>query len=242
MLLTFAACALVLLPQDKPADKPAPADRSAEPVLRQMFQTAGALRTGHLVVTYYNRETNANRYDEDSSMHLWLGENGRFRLESSSDYWGGGKIVVSDGLAVLTDEMSDDGSIKLTKPYKAVYEASEEEPLLYFLAGDKGFDALVEKDKPVKFAPSEFGRKAIEFTSKKLGRIVVHYSDKGDAAFPLRIAQFKAPWWMGDASADATEPYMLQEIRVLSNAPNGKSLFSVAAPKGRKVVDERVKK
>src|SRR5437870_2273473 len=115
MLLTVSALALVLQNQAKAgpalADKPAvpPVDRSAEPALKALFAQSGVLRGVHIAIEVYPRETEANRYDDDSTLNVWLGDGGRFRIQSSSNYWGGGSLFVSDGEALLSDDMSDDG-------------------------------------------------------------------------------------------------------------------------------------
>ena len=242
MFIAVALCSLAFFCQDKQAAPAAkPIDRSAEPALRQLFATCGSLRSIHIAVEIYPRETIADRYDDDSSMDLWLGDGGRFRISRLSKFWGGGSLVVSDGLSVLADDLSDDSAIRLKTAYKSLHEASSNEPLLYLMEGAPGFDALVEKDKEVKFVTAPAGEKAIELNSKDMGKLVVVYSDQDGVPFPTQIEEFKAPWW-ADAGTTSDKPYTREDVRLVGYGPFDANLFSVASPKGRKTVDERSKK
>jgi hypothetical protein len=239
MFLTLAAFSLAIS-QTKPA--PAPVDRSAEPALRQMFATCGGLHSAHIAIEVYPHEIEADRYDDDSSIDLWLSEGNRFKLATQANFWGGGSLIVSDGLSVLTDDLSDDSAIKLIKPYKSLHEANKQEPILYLMEGDAGFDILVQKDQPVKFVPAPPGFKAIELHSKDLGKLVITYDDSDDAPFPKRIEEFKAPWWSDDAGKESDKVYTREDIRLVGYGPFDSKLFAVAAPRGKKVVDERSSK
>lgn len=242
MFFTLAACSLILLTQEAAKPAPAPVDRSAEPALKQLFASCGAIRNVHIAVEIYPRETIADRYDDDSSMDLWLADGGRFRIANLSKFWGGGSLVVSDGLSVLADDMSDDSAIRLKLAYKNLHEASAQEPLLYLMEGPSGFEALVAKDKDVKFIPAQGGEKAIELNGKDLGKLVFIYSERDGAPFPSHIEEFKAPWWSDDAGKSSDKPYTREDIRLVAYGPFDSSLFAVTGPKGKKVVDERSKK
>lgn len=242
MFLTLAACSLVFLTQDAAKPAPVAVDRSAETALKQLFATCGAIRNVHIAVEIYPRETVADRYDDDSSMDLWLGDGGRFRIENLSKFWGGGSLVVSDGMAVLADNMSDDSAIRLKPAYKNLHEASSQEPLLYLMEGMSGFDAFVAKDKDVKFIPIQGGEKAIELNAKDLGKVVFVYSEKDGTPFPTHIEEFKAPWWSDDAGKASDKPYTREDVRLVAYGPFDSALFAVAGPKGKMIVDERSKK
>lgn len=138
--------------------------------------------------------------------------------------------------------MSDDGAIKLIKPYKSMHEANPQEPILYLMEGNPGFDTLVQKDQPVKFVAVPSGYKAIEFHSKDLGKLVVTYIDSDSGPFPKRIEEFKAPWWSDDANNESAKVYSREDVRLVGYGPFDSKLFDVAAPKGKTVVDERSKK
>src|SRR5262249_40056801 len=95
MVLIVSALVVALQNQAKAgptalAEKPAaPAvDRSAEAAVRALFAESGSLRGVHVAIDSYAFETEANRYDDDSTWNLWIGDGGRFRVESSSNYWG----------------------------------------------------------------------------------------------------------------------------------------------------------
>lgn len=246
MLLAASALAFALLGQEKggPAatEKPAaPAvDRSAEPALKSLFAASGALRGVQISIEIYPYEQDAQRYNDDSSLQLWMGDGGRFRIESSSNYWGGGSIWVSDGESLLTDDMSDDGSIRLTKLKKSLHEVNDQEPIMFLLEGQTGFDALVDKDKPVKFASGAgTSDQSIELHSKKLGKIVLYY--KNGSPIPTAIETYQVPWWLGPDAAAPDHASSREEIRVVSHGPFASHIFSVAAPKGKNIIDERTK-
>jgi hypothetical protein len=246
MLLTVAALALAISQQDKAipvastAAKSAtpPVDRSAEPALKSLFAESGALRGVHITVEVYPRVDVADRYDDDSSMDIWIGDGGRFRFQTSSNYWGGGSLFVSDGEALLTDDMSDDGSIRISKPKKTFHELSDQEAILYALEGQAGFDALVDKDKPLKFVgTSNDGGQVIELNSKKLGKVILHY--RAGSPIPTAIESYSVPWWEDDKTKVPDKPTNREVLSVVSHGPIDSSLFRVAAPKGKKVTDER---
>src|SRR5689334_2240440 len=156
MLLALSIATTVLLTQDKGgpavAEKAAAVvDRSAEPALKDFFAQSGALRNVHLAIEFYSYETEAKRYDDDSSMNLWIGDGGRFRMLTSSNTWGGGSLFVSDGGSLLSDDLADDGAIRISAPKKTLHEINEQEILLYVMEGQAGLDVLVQKDQPVKF-------------------------------------------------------------------------------------------
>ena len=225
---------------DKPAAKAA-VDRSAEPALTSLFADSGALRDVHIAIEVYPRETEADRYDDDSSINIWLGDGGRFRYQMSSNTWGGGSLFVSDGESLLSDDMSDDGTIKISAPKKTLHELSDQETILYALEGQAGFDALVDKDQPLKFVGSPTADDpVIELHSKKLGKVLLHY--KAGSPIPTQIETFTAPWWSDNPGEVSDKPYMSELIRVISHGPLDSKLFRVEAPKGKKFTDERAKK
>jgi len=245
MLLALSITTAALLSQDKSAvaaaEKPTAAvDRSAELAVKDLFAKSGALKNVHLAIEFYSYETEAKRYDDDSSMNLWMGDGGRFRMLTSSNTWGGGSLFVSDGDSLLSDDLSDDGTIRISAPKKTLHEINDQEILLYVLEGQPGFDAVAQKDQPVKFVSQDDNGQAIELHNKKLGKIVLTY--RQGSPIPCEIATFSAPWWSDDAGTVSDRPYTLERIRVVSQGPIDSSLFVVNAPKGKKVTDERAAK
>ncbi len=245
MLLALSIATAALLTQDKggPAatDKaPTTVDRSAEPALKEFFAKSGALRNVHLSIEFYSYETEAKRYDDDSSMNLWIGDGGRLRMLTSSNTWGGGSLFVSDGGSLLSDDLSDDGTIRLSAPKKTLHEINDQEILLYVLEGQAGLDVLADKDQPIKFVSQSDGGQEIELHNKKLGKIVLTY--RPGCPIPCEIATFTAPWWSDDAGTVSDHAYTVERVRLVSQGPIASSLFVVAAPKGKKVTDERTPK
>jgi len=247
MLLVSALFTAALLTQEKPAvpakpaDKPT-VDRSAEPALREIFASVGALRNIHFRVEYYNREPDSSRWDDDSSADFWIGDGGRFRMYHQYNYWGGGQIVISDGESILTDNMDEDSAVTIARAKPTIHETSDQEPIMYLLEGAKGFDALVSKDKPVKLVDSKDPTlKAIEMNCNMgLVRFYVNASN-----VPVRIETVLPPWYANDPNNDnpfPNEPYALEKIFVVGSGHLDQSLFIVKPPKGRKVDDQRVKK
>jgi hypothetical protein len=249
MLLTITACALALLTQDKaaqaaakPAEKAAPAiDRSAEPALRQVFAASGSLRNVHIQTELYNREPDSSRWDDDSSADFWIGDGMRFRYASTSNFWGGGSTFVCDGESLLSDDMSDDGAIRISQAKKTLHEVNDQEALFYLLEGPAGFDAVVDKDKPVKFiGAADAPERVVELTTKKFGVVQVHYS--AGSGLPTCIEVMRAPWYSDDDNPYPDQPFSREDIKIVSRGPQNQSLFSVVPPKGKKFTDERTKK
>ena len=243
-MLLLSTLVFALQAQDKggpAADKPAapPVDRSAEPALKSFFVKSGAVKGVHIKIGVFPREVEADRYNDDSTMELWVGDGGRFRFVTSNNYWGGGSLFVSDGLSLLTDDMSDDGSIRISNPKKNLFELNDQEPILYLLQGEAGFDALVDKDKSLKFVTKPDDKdQVIEVNTKKLGKILLRYP--AGAVLPSSIGMMTAPWWQDQK--DATDkPYTFETVKVVSQGAIDSTLFRVAAPKGKKVLDERKK-
>ena len=249
MLLTATVLGIALWQQatagpvaKKTDDKPAapPVDRSGEPVLKALFADSGSLRGVHIAIQNYYYENDADRYEPDSSSNLWIGNGGRFRLQSSSDTWGGGSLFVSDGEALMSDDMSDDGAIRISKPKKSLHEVNETELILYALEGQAGLEALIDKDQPLKVLKSEGGDQQIEIHAKKLGgKLVLHY--RSGSPIPIEIDNYQIPWWQDDQTVAPAKPTSCEKLQIVTTGPIDSQLFKVAAPKGKKVTDERGK-
>ena len=236
MLPILAACTIFQAAQAKPA--PPAADLSAEPALQQLFVTAGAFRNVHLVSRSFYYNSDVDRWGPGSYIDFWLGEGGRFRMENTDLYGGAGRIVVSDGMTTLTDELNDDSSITLSNASKFLHSIDKNDPLFYLMEGQSGFDASVQKDKDIKFVPAAKGMKAIELQAKDLGKVVVTYTD-GPSMFPLTIDQYRAPWWSDDPTAVSDKPAQRENISLVGYGPFKGDLFAVSAPKGHKITDQR---
>lgn len=190
-------------------------------------------------VQNYSLEDEANRYTLGSSMDVWVGKGGKFRISSSDDFWGGGSLIVSDGSSVMTDAMSDDRAVSIEKAGKSLHEFSSGEPLLYFLEGPAAFDKVVDKDKPVRFVSTTGPQKAIEMTLKGMGRVVVYYLAGSEFPLPSKIESFQGPWWSGGEEwPQATSREIIRLVQIGKLDPKA---FSVDAPKGRNVIDQRRK-
>lgn len=232
MLLASALFCLALAFQDKPA----PPDHSGEAKLKELFSFAGSVRGVHLTSEYFYLETAPKRYNESNTTDLWLERGGRFRLASSSNYWGGGGLVVCDGYQMLRDDMSDDGAIRVTKAPKTMHEVDENEPWLYIFEGLRGFDAFVDPAKDIVLTKSKAGD-AIDFTSKQLGRILVYYEEVSGAPFPTMYELYKpSPW--ADDPGDGTMPFTRAKLRLVDRSGIPLRMFSAKPPSGRKVIYE----
>lgn len=217
-----------------------PLDRSGEPALKELFVKSGSLHDVHIYAVSSYFAYASQRWQSVSTADVWLGGRKQIRYVDSQFHQGGGVTVVSDGVSLLKDDMSDDGEIRLMERKGTLSHLNDQEPLLYFLDGAAGFDAMVDKDKPV--VQIEYGSakdRSFEFHCAALGGIVARYHEGGQ--LPYQIEIFNAPWWPEDASPYPGQPFTREEISV-SNGPQDRSLFVVAPPKGKIVVDERQKK
>lgn len=231
MLLAFALS--ISLAQEKPD-----VDHTAEPSLKQVFQRAGDLRNAHAFITQESRSSE-NFYTEQQTVELWLGRKGQFRMETIGNM-GDESLLVSDGMSVMNDPLSDDDPITLNNAGKPLHELISREPFAFLLEGSAGYDKLVDPTKPIAFAKAAAGDKAIEFHSKDLGKILITYRDSDDEPLPLEIDNFRSPR-RRDAGLELPYPSSKEFIRLTSVGPMPTSLFSVVTPKGKKVTDERQK-
>jgi hypothetical protein len=236
MLIAPALVCIALALQDKPA----PPDHSGEAKLKHIFELGGAIRDVHLNATYYNLEMYPQRYNESSSSDFWFGRMGRFRIVTSSNYWGGGSTNICDGYAMLSDDMSDDGTIRIAKAPKAMHEVNENEPWLFVFEGSRGYEAFVDKDKAITLVKNKQGE-AVDFTAKKLGRVVLYYEEAMGQPFPTKYELYKAPWWADDPG-DGTNAFTRAILRVVQASGIPLNVFSIKPPAGRKVADERKSK
>ena len=228
----FAALALsIVLAQDKTV-----VDHTAEPALKQLFQKAGDLRQIHAVITQATRSSD-NFYMAQQTTDLWLGRKGQFRMESIGNM-GDESLVVSDGLSIMNDPLSDDDPITLNNAGKPLHELIAREPIAFLLEGPAGYDKLVDTTQPVIFAKANADEKAIEFHSRDLGKIVITFRDSEDQPLPLEIDTYRSPR-RRDAGTELPYPSSKEFIRLTGTGTQPASLFSVVAPKGRKVEDQR---
>jgi outer membrane lipoprotein-sorting protein len=230
----FAALAFsIALAQDKPA-----VDHSAEPALRQLFQRAGELREVHAVITQATRSSD-NFYMAQQTTELWLGRKGQFRMETIGNM-GDESLLVSDGMSIMNDPLSDDDPITLNYAGKPLHELVAREPIAFLLEGPTGYDKLVDPAQSVVFSKANADEKSIEFHSKDLGKIVVTYRDSDDQPLPLEIDTYRSPR-RRDVGTELPYPSLKEFIRLTGVGPQPSGLFSVVPPKGKKVEDQRQK-
>lgn len=229
-MIAFLA-AIAISAQDKSS-----VDRSAEQALRQMFTTVSQLHNAHLYASYY-RVGSSDYYLPDHTNDFWLGNSGEYRVQLNSLSGDFSSLTVSDGVSVMTDPLDDDQTINISRSGKPMYEIVQREPLAYLLAN--AFDKFVAKDQPVVFATAPAGEKAIEFHSEDLGKVVIAYKDTANA-LPTRIDLFRA-FRRRDAGIELPNPASREFIKLVSTGDVPHSLFTVVAPKGKKIQDDRTK-
>ena len=218
--------ALLLASQNKAID------RSAEAALRQVFVRAGACHRLHIHCDRTFYEYACGRWDPWSKVDVWLGDGKRFRYADEDDYNGGGTTAICDGSQLLIDGMSDDSPAKVGALKERMSDLDTTEPILYFLDGEKGFDQMVDKDRPISFLAAQAGdERAIRFHYSKIGGIQVFYRE--GSQFPDRIEQFNAPFWPEDASPYPDQPYV-REVFTINPFPNDQGLFVVSSQKRAK--------
>ncbi len=223
----------IAIAQDKTA-----VDQSAAPALKQLFQRAGDLRNVHAVITQATRSSD-NFYMAQQTIDLWLGRKGQFRMESIGNM-GDESLLVSDGLSIMNDPLSDDDPITLNSAGKPLHELVNREPIAFLLEGVSGYDKLVDSTQPVVFAKTKSDQKAIEFHSKDLGKIVVTFSDSDEQPLPMEIDTYRSPR-RRDAGTELPYPSSKEFIRLTGTGTQPASFFSVVPPKGKKVEDQRQK-
>ena len=230
----FAALALsIALAQDKSA-----VDHSAEPALKQLFQRAGDLRDVHAVITQATRSSE-NFYMAQQTTDLWLGSKGQFRMESIGNM-GDESLLVSDGMSIMNDPLSDDDPITLNNAGKPLHELVAREPIAFLLEGPAGYDKLVDSTQPVVFTKADADKRAIEFHSRDLGKLVITFRDSEDEPLPLEIDTYRSPR-RRDAGTELPYPSSKEFIRLTGTGMQPARLFSVVPPKGKKVEDQRQK-
>ena len=231
MLALVAAIAFQT--QDKPA-----VDHSAEPALKQLFANAGMLHGAHVVLTFYGK-ADGDYYLQNRTDDMWIGSNGELRLSSMSSM-GDGSLIVTDGKTLMTDPLTDDDPIRLSKGGKALHLVAPREPMAFFLEGSAGYDALIDASSAITFTTASEGKKAIDCRAKDFGRVVIVYSDSAQNPLPERSDMFRSARRRDDGSE---QPLATSKefIRVVYVGPVKADLFKVDPPKGAKVEDNRNK-
>jgi len=228
-----ALIALGFISQEKPA-----VDRSAEQALKEVFAATSKLQNAHLLITYY-RVGSSDYYLPDHTDDVWLGAGGKYRMELNTLSGDFSNVVVSDGMAIMTDPMNEDEDIQIPRAGKPIYEAIPREPWTYLVAGPDAFDRLVAKDQPVVFVNASGGQKAIELHNTEMGKIVITYRDSA-TPLPTRIDMFRA-FRRRDNGAEMPTPTTKEYVQILSQGHVDSSLFTVNVPKGKKIDDQRSK-
>lgn len=215
-------------------------DRSAEPALRQLFTAISQEHNAHIFATYY-RAGATDYYLPDHTFDLWIGDGGKFRMESTSVAGDYTTVMVSDGNTVMNDPMNDDETITLNSSTKPIYEQVSREPIVFMFSGPDAFDKLVDKDQPVIFTQAPEGEKQIEFHSFSMGKIVVAYKENSSDPIPVRIDMFRSFRRRDNGSTESPTPTVREYFRLISRGPIPANYFSTDAPKGKKIEDDRKK-
>lgn len=97
--------------------------------------------------------------------------------------WGDGRIVVSDGKALVNDSLDDSAAVELRdspSSYPALAdvfgnEGSHSSPLWYLLSGDGELAHLVSKDAAIASLPAVGKFQVIGFDTAAFGHVSVYY-------------------------------------------------------------------
>jgi hypothetical protein len=234
---------------------PAAPDRSGEGELRKILVWAKSLDNVHVIILKASRESSVTPMYPDSRIDVWLA-GPRFRVETS-DGWGGGSELISDGSTVLSDSHSEWEAAIVSKAkgsLLATYDdlkvkTDDMSPFFGLLGGSGQLDKLADKGTAIRQEPDHGGEKVVSIAHKKLGaERFFYHEEKGSPVLdriefdniPATLDLYREhPEW----EADPPDPGSLtrHEILIERQRPND-SLFVTTPPKGREVKDERKKK
>lgn len=231
--------------------KPTP-DRSGEPVLKQIMESAAKLRGLHVVISIASRVSKNAVLEPSQTVTLLFDGGNRFNI-SQTGVWGDGSRFVSDGTTLLIDRMDESASVTLKKAAKSVFEsdeglASEGDPFVYLLAGPSTLDKIVAKDGFIRAFDPSGPEKAVQYKSAKKGTMMLFYLENDKQMLVRRIEYDNKDWleeqhkrfpdWMDKPD----EPLTMLSFNYLSvNGRLPKWAFDTSPPKGMAVVDQRPK-
>lgn len=246
----LALALIVLWPQAAPAKAP---DRTAEPALRRLFKDYHDLKSFYARVVTETRDDDGGPWQAGAALDIWYAASGGFNFYYQG-MWGDGKRVISDGKCVMIDPLDDDGAFVLRDPGKALEESAREfalggdapTPLIYFLEGEPGFTALVDKDSSIIEKSWPDGGKSVEFNTAKLGLVDVFYQEQSPSWRITKIEYDNLPILKKKAPLEAMpDGAATTRQTVIDDAVNEAipaSTFDPTIPVGKRVEDQRKKK
>lgn len=221
--------------------------------MRRILTWASSLDNAHLVVFTLSRESADSMLYPGSRIDIWL-QKPKFRVETSNE-WGSGSVVVSDGNSVLSDFQSEwepavmmNAKANLLDTY-AVLKISPDDmsPFFLFMKGPSGLDQIAAKDSAVVLEPDRGSEHVLSIAHKKLGTERLYFHDEKGMAVLDRLEFDNLPFYrqLFKDNPDWDEPdagrLERHEIYVAADKP-ARDFFVVKAPNGRVVRDERTKK
>lgn len=193
LMVALVAPALGQEAEPKPAEQPTPTlDRSAEPALREVLRTYGAMRDLHLWVRRTSQDTPGGQFLVNKVSELWYRAPGKFRAADNA-YFGGGALIVSDGKDLLIDRLVVGQAATLRDaPANFRTGGNELRPnasgtiYMMLLDGEEAFDTLVDAKSDVKFTEAGRFDRAIAFKGT-FGDTVLYLNDQPE----LRVTRIE---------------------------------------------------
>jgi hypothetical protein len=223
-------------------EKPAPPDRSGEPILKQIIGAMSGLKDAELHITTGTRSYKGQTYEADKSIILYVGGGARFQWILGS-VWGDSGRFVSDGSTLMIDRMDEDRRVILkAAPANLASDpaiAELADPFVYLFAGEKALEKLVAKDGFVRKLDG-----AVQFKSPQRGTVTLFY----DKDFRVSRVEFDNRDWLEEQHKkfpdwwDAPDDPMTVQAVTYRFGRLPVWAFDVRPPAGFAVQDERKKK
>jgi hypothetical protein len=243
---------LCLVALSQTAAKPAPVkvDRSGEPALRQLLTDMGRIRGAQIEIIKSGRGTKDDTLSKDHTIDLWFDSPSRFRVEENT-LFGGAVLYVSDGKALLTDQLDDTstpvvtdakGDIPLNSDSLAA-KGEDSALTFYMFSGPMVIDKLVAKDSPVT-SSKDF----VSFKSADSGDVKLFFEGPKGSERVTRIEYDNMPYYT-DLNKKYPEfypvpdgPLTIEEISYLAEGRRFKDEWFTPSPGKNRPVEDRRKK
>ncbi|MBX3119061.1 MAG: hypothetical protein KF784_08350 [Fimbriimonadaceae bacterium] len=236
------------------AKKPA-ADRSAEPMLKKIFEAGSKLNNVHVYIVRTVKDEEVGAMYPDSGREIWYESPSKFRFETFG-YWGEGMRYIADGEKVIVDGLDGETPVVYRDLKSTIFESSvglnqqggEVSLLSFVLAGEAGMKELVKPDGFIKKAPVGPNEEAVTFESTKSGTVTFYYKSGGEPRIH-RIAYDNKQYFQDlhnqypDWVSEPVDPLTQEDIRWISVGKGlDKGLFRFPMRKGAVIDDQRTKK
>lgn len=259
-LLSHAILGSALLsPVQEPAKQAEPkkpaADRSAEPMLKKVFEAGAKLKNVHVVIVRTSKDEEVGAMYPDSNREVWYESPTKFRHETFG-YWGDGMRYIADGEKLIVDGLDGETPVVYRDLKPTIFESSvglnqqggDVSLLSFILAGEAGMKELVKPDGFIKAAPGGPNEEAITFESTKSGTVTFYYKSGLEPRIH-RIAYDNKQYYQDlhnqypEWVPEPKEPLTVEEIRWMSAGKGlDHRLFQMTARPGMTIDDQRKKK